>query len=50
MFVDEANHIWIAMPMYTLIEYSDNYSDKSGCLWQFKREEISANNADLTQF
>ena len=38
------------MPMYTLIEYSDNYSDKSGCLWQFKRDEISASNADLTQF
>ena len=29
-FVDEANHIYIAMPMYNLIEYSDNYSDTSG--------------------
>ena len=26
IFVDEANHIYIAMPMYNLIEYSDNYS------------------------
>ena len=25
--VDEANNIYIAMPMYNLIEYSDNYSD-----------------------
>ena len=32
MFVDEANHIYIAMPMYNLIEYSDNYSDISGSL------------------
>ena len=38
-FVDDAEHINIAMPMYNLIEYSDNYSDTSGSLWQFKREE-----------
>ena len=39
-FVDNAEHINIAMPMYNLIEYSDNYSDTSGRLWQFKRDEI----------
>ena len=33
-------NINIAMPMYNLIEYSDNYSDTSGSLWQFKRDEI----------
>ena len=33
--------------MYNLIEYSDNYSDTSGSLWQFKRDEI-INNADVT--
>ena len=48
IFVDEANHIYIAMPMYNLIEYSDNYSDTSGSLWQFKRDEVPANDADLT--
>ena len=47
IFVDEANHIYIAMPMYNLIEYSDNYSDTSGSLWQFKRDEVPDNNADL---
>ena len=26
-FIDEAVHIHIAMPMYHLIEYSNNYSD-----------------------
>ena len=31
-FIDEAEHINIAMPMYNLIEYSDNYSDLSGSL------------------
>ena len=28
------------MPMYILIEYSDNYSDTSGSLWNFKRMEF----------
>ena len=32
----------------TIIEYSNNYSDISGSLWQFKRDEVPANNADLT--
>ena len=34
--------------MYNLIKYSDNYSDMSGSLWQFKRDEVPAGNADLT--
>ena len=46
-FVDDAQHINIAMPMYNLIEYSDNYSDTSGSLWQFKRDEIEG-DVDLT--
>ena len=46
-FVDDADFINIAMPMYNLIEYSDNYSDTSGRLWNFKRDEI-INNADVT--
>ena len=47
MFAEEANHNYIAMLMYNLIEYSDNYSDTSRSLWQFKRDEVPANNADL---
>ena len=27
------------MPMYNLIEYSNNYSDTSGTLWKFKIDE-----------
>ena len=46
-FVDKTEHINIAMPMYNLIEYSDNYSDTSGSLWQFKRDEIEG-DVDLT--
>ena len=40
--------IYIAMPMYNLIEYSDSYSDTSGSLLQFKRDEVPANNPDLS--
>ena len=48
IFVDEGNRIYIAMSMYNLTEYSDNYSDTSGSLWQFKRDEVPANNANLS--
>ena len=33
------------MPMYILIEYSDNYTDSSGSLYQFKRDESPMNDA-----
>ena len=46
-FVDKTQHINIAMTIYNFIEYNDNYSDTSGRLWQFKRDEIEE-NADLT--
>ena len=29
IFIDDADHIYIAMPIYNLIEYRDNYSDTS---------------------
>ena len=46
-FIDEAKHINITIPMYNLIEYSNNYSDTSGSLWHFKKDEIT-NNADVS--
>ena len=36
------------MPMYNLTEYYDNYSNTSGNLLQFKRDEVTDRNADLT--
>ena len=48
MFIDEANHFYIVLPMYNLIKYNDNCSDTSGGLWQFKRDEVPNNNVDLT--
>ena len=43
--IDGANNIDIIMPMNNLIEYSYNYSDTSGSLWQFKRDESPVTNA-----
>ena len=42
--VETAENLDIIMPMYNLIEYSDNYSDSSGSLWQFKRDESPMND------
>ena len=46
--VDNADNLDIVMPMYNLIEYSDNYSDTSGSLWHFKRDEQNMNNGNPT--
>ena len=32
------------MPMYNMIEYSDNYSNACSTLWQFKRDELNVND------
>ena len=40
-----AEYIDIVMPMYNLIEYSDNYSKTSGSLWQYCKEIPAVNNA-----
>ena len=48
--VDTAENLDIEMPMYNLIEYSDNYQDSSAALYQYKRDEPPEANAidDLT--
>ena len=45
--VDNAKDIDIVMPMYSLIEYSDNYSKTSGRLWQYCKDipAVDNNNA-----
>ena len=48
--VDTTENLDIVMPMYNLIEYSDNYQDSSATLYQYKRNEPPEANAvaDLT--
>ena len=46
-----AEFIDIVMPMYNLIEYSDNYSKTSGSLWQYCKEIPAVNNdGDIVDF
>ena len=42
--IDNAEYIVVVMPMYSLIEYSDNYSKISGSLWQYCKDIPAVNN------
>ena len=57
--VDTAENLDIVMPMYNLIEYSDNYQDSSATIYQCKRDEppeddavadLTANNSDSLKY
>ena len=57
--VDAAENLDIVMPMYNLIEYSDNYQDSSATLSQYKRDEppeadvvadLTSNNSDYLKY
>ena len=48
--LDNAKDIDIVMPMYNLIEYSDNDSKTSGRLWQYCKDEPNDNIADCESF
>ena len=48
--IDNDKHIDVIMPMYNLIEYSNNLKP-SGSLWQYYRDEIAlANNGVIAEF
>ena len=58
--IDNAKHIDVIMPMYKLIEYSNNYWKTSGILWQYYRDGLvltsvianshAADNTALSKF
>ena len=48
--IDNFKDIDIVMPMYNLIEYSDNYAKTSGNLWQYYRDEPNDNLANSESF
>ena len=49
--IDNAEYIDIVMPMYNLIEYSDNYSKTSASLWQYCKEIPAVNdNGNIEYF
>ena len=48
--MDNAYDIDIVMPMYNLIEYSENYSKTSGSLWQYYKDYPNDNLTDSESF
>ena len=48
--IDSCKHIDIVMPLYNLLECSDNYAKTSGRLWQYYKDEPNDNPADSESF
>ena len=49
--MNHAKYIDIVMPMYNLIEYSDNYFKISGNLWQYHKViPVVNSNGDIVDF
>ena len=41
-FIDNTEDLDIVMPMYNLLQYSDNYTMTSGRLWNYYGDEVNA--------
>ena len=48
--IDNAKDIGIVMPIYNLIEYSDNYAKATGSLWQYCKDISAPNNDQIVNF
>ena len=48
--VDNVKNIDIVMPMYNVIEYSDNYSKTSGSLWKYCKDIPAVDNNAIANF
>ena len=48
--IDNAKYIDIVMPMYNLIEYSDNYAKTTGSLWHYCKDIPARNNNQIVIF
>ena len=45
--IDDAEDLDLVMPMYNLIEYSSNYSETTGSLWFYSKNEATKFNANI---
>ena len=45
--VDTANNLDLTMNLYNMLEYSDNYADTTGSLYQYKRPEPRDANGNV---
>ena len=42
--IDNPKVIYMVMPMYNLLKYSNNHSKTAGSLWQYYKDEPFLNN------
>ena len=45
--IDDAENLDLVMPVYNLIEYSSNYSETTGSIWFYSKDEETNFNADI---
>ena len=45
--VEAADNLDILMNLHNLIEYSDNYADSTGSLFQYKRDKENMNKGNI---
>ena len=48
--IDDAEDLDLVMSMYSLIEYSSNYSETTGSLWFYSKDEAINFNADIANY
>ena len=48
--IDNAEDLDIVIPMYNLLEYSENHSMTSGSLWNYYRDEINNDENKTNRF
>ena len=47
--INNAEDLDIVMPMYNLLEYSQNYSMTSGSLWNYYRDDKQQKNLEMKE-
>ena len=45
--IDDAEYLDLDMPMYSLLEYSSNYSETTVSLWFYSKDKVTNINADI---
>ena len=45
--MDDAEGLYLVIPMYNLLEYNSNYSDTTGSLWFYSKDEVASFNANI---
>ena len=46
--IDDAEDLYLVLPMFNLIEYSPNYFETTGSLWFYSKHEATGFNVDIT--